>query len=226
MKRLFFLLTLISGLFVACQNNAPADAANTSDETTEAAPATSESTAFNVNTDASIINWEGYKPGKYGHVGTIGIQSGKFTIKDGMPESGNFVIDMNSLADMDVEDPAKKAKLEGHLKSGDFFEVEKYPTGSFELTGATPLEGNEAANCTVTGNLTLKGITKSIEIPAMVNVADGAVSISTPEFTINRTEWNVMYDSGVIGTLKDKLIADDVKLKITLAGNAQVADAQ
>ncbi len=226
MKRLFFLLTITAGLFVSCQNNAPADAAKTSDNTEAATEASAAALVYTINTDASVINWEGYKPGKYSHIGTIKLQSGQFAIKDGAPESGSFVIDMNSLDETTIEDPAKKAKLEGHLKSGDFFEVEKYPTGAFEITGVAPLEGNADANFTLTGNLTLKGITKSIEIPAKVTVGEGEVTVSTPEFTINRTEWGIVYDSGTIGTLKDKLIADDVKLKITLVGNVQVADAE
>ncbi len=226
MKRLFFLLTLISGLFVACQNSTPADAADTTDNTGTATEATAEGTAYTINTDASVINWEGYKPGQYGHLGTIKLTSGQLTLKDGTPESGSFVIDMNSLDETTIEDPEKKAKLEGHLKSGDFFEVEKFPTGAFEMTGVAPLEGNADANYTLTGNLTLKDSTKSITIPAMVTVGEGEVTVSTPEFSINRTEWGIVFNSGVIGTLKDNLIADDVKLKITLAGNTQVADSQ
>ena len=52
------------------------------------------------------------------------------------------------------------------------------------------------------------------------------VKITTPEFTINRTEWGVNYNSGILGTVKDKLIADDVKLSITLVGNSQMANVQ
>ncbi len=223
MKNLFYSLLLLSGLFYACGSNTSTDAANTTDAT-DAAEATPTATTFAVNTDASVINWEGYKPGQYGHQGTIKLQSGSISVKDGLPESGSFVIDIASLENTDLVDtPDKKAKLEGHLKSGDFFEVEKFPTGKFVMTGIAPLEGNPDANYTVSGNLILKDITKGIEIPAKVTVSDGSANITTPEFTINRTEWDVKYGSGVIGTIKDQLIADDVKLKITLVANAQVA---
>ena len=109
-----------------------------------------------VDTDASVINWEGYKPGQYGHQGTIKLQGGELNVKNGMPESGNFVIDITSLANTDLEDPEKRANLEGHLKSGDFFEVEKFPTGAFEMTGVASLQGDSTATMKITGNLTLK----------------------------------------------------------------------
>ena len=141
-------------------------------------------------------------------------------MKDGAPESGNFTIDMTSLENTDLaEDAEKKAKLEGHLKSGDFFEVEKFPTATFEVTGVTA-GGTEGATHTVSGNLTMKGITKSVDIPANVSMADGKMTIETPEFTIDRTQWDVKFNSGLFGAVGDAIIADDVKLKITLVGTA------
>jgi len=217
MKKQFLFFLLAGFLFASCGGEQK-PAVEASDDTQEAATASAEATSFTVDTDASVINWEGYKPAQYGHVGTIKVQSGSFDIKDGAPESGNFVLDMNSLVNTDIEDPEKRANLEGHLKSGDFFEVEKFPTASFEVTGVTA--GGEGVSHTVTGNLTMKGITKSVNIPANVSVSEGKVTIETPEFTINRTEWDVKFNSGVIGTIGDKIIADDVKLKITLVGNA------
>ena len=225
MKNLLFLLTVLSGLFIACQGNPAGNAATTSDETGDAAEATPAAVAYTVNIDESVINWEGYKPGKNAHQGTIKLRNGQFNINNGTPESGSFVIDVTSLENVDMAgEPDKKAKLEGHLKSGDFFEVEKFPTGKFAMTSITRLEGNPDANYTVTGNLILKDITKSIEIPAKVTVADGTATITTPEFTINRTDWGVNFGSGLIGTVKDKMIADDVKLKINLVANTQVAE--
>lgn len=224
MKQLFFLLTLISGLFIACQGGS-SNGAETTEATEAPAEATAAATSFTVNTASSVINWEGYKPGKYGHNGTIKLQGGTINAKDGLPESGNFTIDVASLESTDLaETPDKKLKLEGHLKSGDFFEVEKFPTGKFEMTGIAPLADNAEANYTIKGNLTLKETTKGIEIPAKVTMNEGSIMVTTPEFTINRTEWGVNFGSGVIGTIKDQMIADDVKLKINLVANAQVAE--
>ena len=226
MKKLFFLLTLSAGLFFACQNSAPGDAAKTTDETQDAAQASSDATVYTVDTEASVVEWEGYKPGKYSHVGTIRLQGGELSVKAGVPESGSFVIDINSLEDKDVEDPGKRADLEGHLKSGDFFEVEKYPTGTFEMTGIRMNEADTVARYIVVGNLTLKDKTKGIEIPANIESGEGMIRVITPEFTINRTEWGINYNSGILGTVKDQIIADDVKLKINLVANSQMAEVQ
>ena len=214
---------LLSGLLLAaCGGENTAQKVEANDATEEAASASSEAVSFTVDTGASLINWEGYKPGKYSHHGTIKIQSGAIAVKDGAPESGSFVIDMTSLEDHDLEgNPEKKAKLEGHLKSGDFFEVEKYPTASFEVTGVKEAGDSSGATHVVTGNLTMKDITKSVEIPAKVRVDEGKVYVETPEFTINRTEWDVKFNSGLTGAVGDALIADDVKLTIKLVGNAQ-----
>ena len=189
----------------------------TSDATEELATPSEAALAYIVDTDASVIKWEGYKPGKYGHNGTMKLQSGLISINGGIIESGSFIIDIASMECTDLtEHPDKKMKLEGHLKSGDFFEVEKFPLGSFVITDITPIKGNQVANFTVIGNLVLKGISKSIKIPAKIRIGDEIVSVITPEFTINRTEWGVNHGSGIIGTFKDQLIADEVKLQISL----------
>ena len=217
MKNLFFFFLLASGLLISCQGDTSADAAKTTDKAGTAAKATDAAKTFTVDTGLSLVNWEGYKPGQYGHKGTIKLQSGKFKVKDGKPESGSFVIDMTSLESTDLADaPDKKAKLEGHLKSGDFFEVEKYPMGKFTMTEIAPLAGNPAANYTIKGNLVMKDITKGIEIPAKVMVVDGKATITTPEFTINRTDWDIKFASGIAGAVKEQLIADDVKMSINL----------
>lgn len=216
MKKLFLLLVISASLFSACQNNNTSQAVETG-EAQDAAAASAESVSYAVDADASIIKWEGYKPGKYSHYGTINVQAGKIAVNNGVIEGGSFIIDMNSLTDLDVEDPERKAKLEGHLKSGDFFEVEKYPTATFNIVKVEPLEGNADATHKITGNLTMKDITKSVEIPARVVVQDGALMATTPEFVINRTDWNVSFNSGLLGAVGDALIADDVKLMIELS---------
>ena len=225
MKKQAILLSLLTYLaFTACQNSGgTAPKAEASEPATSAVAADPAGDNYAVNTEASVSEWEGYKPGKYSHHGTIQLQSGNLGVSGGNLVSGSFVIDVNSLANADLaENPAKKAKLEGHLKSGDFFEVEKYPTGKFEITKVEPLTADSTgATHHITGNLTLKNITNSITIPAKVGIQNGSLMAETPEFTINRTKWKVEYGSGVIGTIKDELIADDVKLKIKLAAAAQ-----
>jgi len=129
---------------------------------------------------------------------------------------GEFTIDMNSLTNTDIEDAGKRGNLEGHLKNEDFFEVSKFPTSKFELIQVQPVTGNDAVTHNLTGNLTLKGITKSITIPANVIVTDAMISAVTPAFDINRTDWGVKYGSGLTGAVGDKVISDQVALVINL----------
>ncbi len=222
-KQAIFLYLLALLAFTACQNSgSKAPEAETSEASSETATASQGAVNYTVNTEASVIEWEGYKPGKYGHQGTMQLQSGNFAVNNGNLESGSFTIDLASLANKDLEGtPDKKAKLESHLKSPDFFDVEKYPSSTFEITKVEAASGNPNATHNITGNLTLKGITNSIVIPAKVSIQNGSLMAETPEFTIDRTKWKVEYGSGVIGTIQDELIADDVKLKVKLAAEAQ-----
>ncbi len=109
-----------------------------------------------------------------------------------------------------------KEKLEGHLKNADFFEVAAHPKGSFEITGVEAVSGDPEISHRISGNLTLKGITKNVNIPAKVNFENDQLMAVTTTFNINRTEWDIKYKSGLLGTPKDKMINDEVNLEILL----------
>ena len=85
---------------------------------------------YEANTENSTITWKGYKP-TGSHEGTITLQSGAILIQDGKIKGGSFSVDMTSIKDTDGS-----ARLEGHLKSADFFEVEAFPTANFKISGA------------------------------------------------------------------------------------------
>jgi len=158
----------------------------------------------------SKINWEGAKPtGK--HVGFLNLSSGELKFEEKNLIGGKFTLDMTSITTTDLEGE-KKAKLEGHLKNKDFFEVEKFPKGSFEITKVEAAK-TETTTHKITGNLTLKGITKSVEIPANVKFENGMFLATTPQFTIDRTEWNIVYSSSKIG---DMTINDKMSLQINI----------
>ncbi|RME91771.1 MAG: YceI family protein, partial [Bacteroidetes bacterium] len=162
----------------------------------------------------SIIKWEGSKLVGGNHTGTINIKEGTLNVENGNISGGRFIIDMTSIKNTDL--PADEGlKLVGHLSSGDFFEVEKYPEAVFEITAVSPAT-DEGVTHKVTGNLTMKGITKSITIPAKIAIKDGVVYASTPQFVIDRTAWNVMYGAGALGVAKDKIINDNIGLAIEL----------
>ena len=212
--------TIVFALFasvalVGCNNAPQGEKAQTG----EAIEATSENganaTVYQVDPVTSVIHWEGARLVGDKHVGTIRLSEGKLEVSNGQLVGGTFALDMNSISDDDLEG-AKKAKLETHLKSGDFFEVETYPVGTFELVSAEPVADNPEATHNLTGNLTLKGITKSITFPAKVNITEESLEATTPAFVIDRTQWNVMFQAGLLGTAKDKIIKDEIALRIDL----------
>ncbi len=218
LNTLSFLFAIL--LFAAACTQAPeGEQIKANEAQTETAPQNQPGSAasLRVDTDNSIISWEGTKPAG-GHVGTIKLQKGSLQMDKGVITGGEFVMDMNSIENTDQEGQDKE-DLQNHLRSSDFFDAEQFPTATFVITKVEPLEGREDANYLVTGNLTMKGITKSISIPAKVNLSETAVEVVTPKFTIDRTQWDITYKSGLIGTAKDKLINDQIGLQIKLQAN-------
>lgn len=100
-----------------------------------------------MNAAESSIEWIGSKPVVNGHNETINIKNGFVHVNtDNQITGGEFVIDMNSISNADLTDAEKKGQLEGHLKSADFFEVEKYPEAKFVITGVTPATDTDKKN--------------------------------------------------------------------------------
>ena len=161
----------------------------------------------NVNKSASSIAWLAKKvTGE--HNGTVGISAGALNIDGNKLVGGNFTIDLKTIKDLDITDPGYNQKFIGHITSGDFFEVEKFPTASFVIT---KVAGNQ-----VTGNLTVKGITKSITFPAEIAVKGGKVSAKA-NITIDRTDFNIKYGSKkFFESIGDKAIFDDFALTVSL----------
>lgn len=217
MKRIFLNAFVIAGLGLAvtgCKdNNKEAEVA----EEKEVATAEAEAMQFDVDTAASVIEWEGEKPTGT-HTGVIKVAQGSFKANDSIIESGTFVIDMKSIEVTDLEGD-QKTNLEAHLKGtvegkeGDFFNVNEYPEATFEVTGITEEEGQAMLQ----GNLTIKGETKNIAFPVTISREGDSITIESKEFTIDRTKWNVNYGSkSVFEGLGDKFINDDIALKINL----------
>ena len=217
MKRFFLNAFVIAGLGLAvtgCKNN---NNETEVAEAKEAATAQAEAVEFSVDTTQSVIEWTGEKP-TGAHTGTIKVANGSFKANDSIIESGTFVIDMQSIAVTDLEGE-EKANLEAHLKGtvegkeGDFFNVNEFPKATFEVTGITEEEGQPMLQ----GNLTIKEETKNISFPVSISQDGESIQITSEEFTIDRTKWNVNYGSkSVFDGLGDKFINDDVKLKLNL----------
>ena len=193
MKRIFLNAFVIAGLGLAvsgCKNN------NNEAELTEEqeiATAQEETTEFTVDAAESKIEWEGEKPTGT-HNGTIKVTNGTFKANDSVIESGTFVIDMQSIEVTDLEGD-DKSDLEAHLKGtvegqeGDFFNVTEFPEATFEVTGITEEEGQSMLQ----GNLTIKEETKNIAFPVNISREGENLMITSEEFTIDSTKWNVNY---------------------------------
>ena len=220
-KQAIFLLFLAAIGFTACQSeSAPTVKATTPEPITT----TDTTTAglFPISTENSVIEWVGSKASGSQHNGTIKLQSGELNLFKGNITGGNLVLDMNSIAVSDLEG-SDKTDLEGHLKDGDFFETNKFPTGDIAFGSTMPLENDPSgAKQVVAGSLTLKGIAKPIRIPFNMRIEAGKVMVEAPEFSINRLEWDIKYKSGFIGTAKEKMIDDFIKLKIKLVAELPV----
>lgn len=220
MKHTFLLLAAGAMLLTAsCQSDPKADEAKTG-EAMEAAAATGAT--YKADLAQSRVEWTGTKPVGQ-HSGTMMIKDGNVMVDGGTITGGKFEIDMNSMKITD-KDTQGAYKLSGHLMSGDFFETEKYPTATFEITGVKAGLDSAAskdlvmkdATHTVSGNLTMKGQTKGITFPAKVSVNDNMVTADA-NFNIDRTQWGLVYgnDKG----LGDKFIRPTVNIMLHLVAN-------
>jgi len=182
-------------------------------EAEKAAVAESTAEVYTANTTKSMIEWKGFKP-TGSHNGTIAVKAGKLKVNNNSIESGNFTIDMNSIAVTDIpKEDEKNGKLSGHLKSADFFDVETYPNANFEITGIETVDGKTI----LSGNLTLKDATNNISIPVITDMKDNIMTLTSETFMIDRSKWNVEYGSkSFFDNLGDKFINDDMELKVTL----------
>lgn len=168
---------------------------------------------------ASTISWIGRKvTGE--HSGSVALKSGEVVLEEGAIKSGSFGIDVGQVVVKDIEDPKYNAKLNGHLKSEDFFAVEKFPLVEFKITGAMPLKvaGANGENTQIKGTLTIKGISQAVEFPAVVTVKSGLAEASG-KIVLDRTKWDIRYGSGkFFQGLGDKLIYDEFEVNFAVKG--------
>ena len=217
-------LTLIFMLaisMIACKGDKPQEAGAANEVKT----ATKGTAKYNVEPLLSKVLWVGSKP-TGSHNGSVDVINGSVNVANGKIAGGKFIIDMNSIKCLDLEG-GKKESLEAHLKgtaSGkedDFFNVAKHSTATFEISKVTGLTNNEKGNSLVYGNLTLKGVTKSISFHATINISAQAVSVQSQQFNINRTDWDIKFMSkNFIEGIKDKFINDDIALQINLVARS------
>ncbi|MCB2377745.1 YceI family protein [Hymenobacter sp. BT635] len=205
----------LSALFVASILAAPAVAKDPS--APKAATSTKAATVYKVQPQLSTLGWVGKKVTGQ-HNGTIQFKSGDVAVNGNKITGGTFVVDMNSLKVTDITDADTNGKLVGHLRADDFFGVEKNPTATFKITKITPIKGAaaNANNSTVTGNLTIKGITKPVTFPAILDVKNGVAS-AVGTATIDRTQFDIKYGSkSFFESIGDKAIDNDFTLSFNV----------
>lgn len=220
MRYLFVLLASAAIFFASCKKNSEAVATQEAQPVAEATGKT-----FTVVPSTSKILWTGSDPtGK--HNGTFPVAEGSLSVENGMITSGNFTMNVANLTVDDLTGQDKQ-DLEMHLKGTgpdgkeDFFNITKYPTAKFEITKVTGLANDKEGNALVYGNLTLLNVIKEVSFKANINIMDNNVTVNTPVFKINRTDWGLKYKSKSFGSVKDYFINDEVELQVNL--NAAIA---
>ncbi|MBI1224166.1 MAG: YceI family protein [Bacteroidetes bacterium] len=170
--------------------------------------------SLKVDTLNSNVQWTGYKVTGQ-HNGVVNIKSGVLNYDDkGFFSGGSFEIDMTSIKCLDLQGDMA-GKLEGHLKSDDFFGTASFPTAKFVITKVAPK--GKPGEYKVTGNLTIKSTTKEVKFDALLNEAEGGKIVATGDIKIDRTDFDVRYGSGsFFDGLGDKTIYDEFDLKFKL----------
>jgi polyisoprenoid-binding protein YceI len=171
-----------------------------------------KATNFVVDPAKSKLTWTAKKV-TGAHTGNINLSSGVLNVEGTELKSGTFEIDTKTITNNDLDDESSRNKLLNHLKSDDFFGVEKYPTAKLDITSAVSKGSN---TYDVKGNLTIKGITNPIEFPATVTVSGNTLN-ATAKITVDRTKYGIKYrSSNFFEGLGDKVIYDNFDLDVNI----------
>ena len=163
---------------------------------------------YNIETAQSQITWTGREVSTSSHYGTLDFVSGNFEISNGAIVNGEFIVDMTSINNQDMQGDSK-ARLEGHLKSDDFFSVESYPTAAISINSSELISDGK---WNVSADLSIKGFTHPVNFE-MISSEDGW----SANLVFDRSKYDVRFRSGTFfENLGDKLIYDDIELSINL----------
>jgi polyisoprenoid-binding protein YceI len=167
---------------------------------------------FKAQPDKTVIYWHGEKVGGE-HDGNIKLKSGELVMSGNKPVSGNVVIDMTTITNSDISNDGMRERLVNHLKSDDFFGVEKFPEARFDITGS---EVNDGGSIKLMGNLTIKGISEPVEFISSMESRDGSL-VFKGHIEIDRTLFDVRFGSKkFFNNIADSAIDDIFKLDYEL----------
>jgi len=172
-----------------------------------------QETTMTIDTETSSLNWIGKKITNSQHNGSLKFISGDLTMCTDNKTlkthvcRGNFIVDMTTLLVEDLTGSSKQ-KLEGHLKSDDFFSVDKHQKAFLSINSSETIE----SGFSVKGSLTIKNITHPVEFELNRNAGG-----FTAYMIFDRSKYNVKYNSGsFFENLGDRLILDDIELSADL----------
>ena len=172
----------------------------------------SQAQSLTANTAQSNIRWYGEELTGKTHFGNLSFKEAQIDLQDGVITGGNFVVDMTSLTVEDLSGGGK-TKLEGHLRSDDFFSVEKNPMATLKITQKAKVDGSTQ---TLYGELTIKAIKHPID--CTITLGDNKTAVA--KMTFDRSKYNVRFRSGsFFENLGDKLILDDIRMEVSLKWN-------
>jgi polyisoprenoid-binding protein YceI len=173
---------------------------------------------YHLDTSASRLEWIGRNLNNR-HYGLISITEGTVSIEKGLISGGAVTLDMNSIVNLDLQDEDYRRMLIRHLRSDDFFHVERYPTAVFRLDGSQPIPDAAAGSpCqTVTGTLELAGRSNRLSFLAEIAAGENGQVRVQAAFDIDRTRWGIIYGSGrFFEKLGMHLVSDTISIELFL----------
>ncbi|QOD59869.1 YceI family protein [Polaribacter haliotis] len=160
-----------------------------------------------IDIQKSTIKWIGEYTFYFGgHDGFINFKEGYFIKENDVISGGEFIIDMNSIINTDIEEQKGKNSLVDHLKEPDFFDVKKFPLATLKIT---KVEYHDKISARLEADLTMKGITESINFQAKFDYKEKEMKT---RFKIDRKKWKVNYES----KFKDGAISDAIGFEVSI----------
>ena len=199
-----FLILTIAPLFFGCDGTA-------ANENNTSASSLSPGQKYTIDTKESVITWTGSMVlASEEHIGYVHISKGELMIEKGQLVGGTAEIDMNTI---EYKDKTNKNTPINHLKSPDYFDIEKFPISTIAITRVTSVNDKTLK---VTGNLVIKGVARSVTFPANMEVENG-IAKANGKLTIDRTDWGIRYRSGkFFDIVADQIVSDSIEFNIKI----------
>ena len=202
-----YMILIIAPLFFGCRGPVKEENKNNA-----SASSLTLGQKYIIDMKESVVTWKGSMllASEEEHTGYVYISKGELMIEKGQLVGGTVEIDMNTIEYKDKENKNTPVK---HLKSPDYFDVEKFPISTIAITRVASVSGK---TINVTGNLTIKGVTHPVTFPAKIEVKDGILK-ANGKLVIDRTDWGIRYRSGKFyDILADEIVSDDIEFHMKI----------